>query len=340
MARSAERTAKLSLAALAQNKAALIASDCGVPDLARTLCWRHAEVFLGAQPLSAQEARYALEPVVNLARLLVRDGDGSSAYRVLEDLVHAAKSGGRAEVDGHTVRFENLTATQEDHHQLHRWLWTVLLADGIRALVTAGEWERARAQARQHRGIGTRLLDGRQVEIVGRCLAGDPADAHALLNSSVTAEPWERPVASCLAILCQHQAGKVEQTTLATMVQDYLSLDTPAELDLFRTRVGLAALDLSELDPAHTSAITDRLLTEAAGGRNGYTAREVLAHPTCRERLEPATQRALRTALSSSGLGQGHIPTYLEQDLLHAAEHSATTAQHLLAHRQTADHST
>ncbi|MGW7688777.1 TetR/AcrR family transcriptional regulator [Streptomyces asiaticus] len=168
LARSAEREGKLSLAAAAQNKAALIACDCGMPDLAHTLCWRHAEVYLCAQPLSAQEARHALEPVVNIARLLIRDGDGNGAYHLLDGLVQAARARGRAEVDGHTISFNDLTATDEEHHQLYQWLWTVLLGDGTRALVAAEAWDRARSHARRHRGAGQRLLDGRQVEVLGR----------------------------------------------------------------------------------------------------------------------------------------------------------------------------
>jgi hypothetical protein len=58
--------------AAAHNKAALIASDCGHADLARTLCSDHHNRYVDRQPWTATEARRALEPLINLARLHVR----------------------------------------------------------------------------------------------------------------------------------------------------------------------------------------------------------------------------------------------------------------------------
>ncbi|MET9869037.1 hypothetical protein ABZZ16_23195, partial [Streptomyces sp. NPDC006386] len=49
LAAAAKRDNTVNSATVALNKAALIASDCGMPDLARALCWRHAEVVLGRQ---------------------------------------------------------------------------------------------------------------------------------------------------------------------------------------------------------------------------------------------------------------------------------------------------
>jgi multiple sugar transport system permease protein len=48
------------------SKRPTIASDCGLPDLARSLCHRQADVYLHARPLNAQAARYALEPLVRV----------------------------------------------------------------------------------------------------------------------------------------------------------------------------------------------------------------------------------------------------------------------------------
>jgi len=327
LARSAEQDGKLNLAAVAQNKAALIASDCGMPDLARSLCWRHTEIYLRAQPLSAQEARYALEPVVNIARLLIRDGDGHGAYRLLAELTQAAKAGGEVHLDGRSIRLTDLMASPEDRRQLYRWLWTILLGDGTRALVTVGEWEQARNNARQHRGVGNRLLDGRQIETLARCLGGNPEDARAFLDASDPTEPWERSVAPCLAALCQHRAGGDVYTTTATMVEGYLDLDTAAELVVFRTRLGLSALDLAEPQPAHATAITGRLLWESVRCDNGYVAREVLAHPICRERMGPSEVEILRKAVRSAGLDRGDLPTSLERKLIQAVDRSVRTTE-------------
>ena len=85
-ARRAERGSDLTEASTVHNNAALIASDCGLPELARRRCHRHATSYLRARPLSAQVARLALEPVINLARLDIREGP------LLEDLTTALVS--------------------------------------------------------------------------------------------------------------------------------------------------------------------------------------------------------------------------------------------------------
>lgn len=51
-----------SLRAAALNKAALIASDAGQPDLARELCWRHHRSYTSATQQTAQQARLVLKP--------------------------------------------------------------------------------------------------------------------------------------------------------------------------------------------------------------------------------------------------------------------------------------
>lgn len=54
-------------------------------------------------------------------------------------------------------------ATPEDRHEVRAWLWRVLLADGTRTFTTKGRCDEALAHIKQHRGIGKRMLDGRQV---------------------------------------------------------------------------------------------------------------------------------------------------------------------------------
>jgi len=77
-------------AAHALNKAALVASDGGMPDLARHLCWRHIGAYRSVQrPLTVLEARYMLEPVVNLARLQIRADQGALALQLLEAMYQA-----------------------------------------------------------------------------------------------------------------------------------------------------------------------------------------------------------------------------------------------------------
>ncbi|MEV0396906.1 hypothetical protein [Polymorphospora rubra] len=71
--------------AVAYNRAALIASDCGLHNLATDLCWQHV-ARSPHWPLDAATARLTLEPVVNLARLAIRAGDGDGAHRLLDSL--------------------------------------------------------------------------------------------------------------------------------------------------------------------------------------------------------------------------------------------------------------
>ncbi|MGW5096293.1 hypothetical protein ACWEQM_17365 [Streptomyces nodosus] len=318
-------------ATVALNKAALIASDCGMPDLARALCWRHTEVFLRAQPLSPQEARYALEPLVNLARLRIRDGDGLGAYHLLDSLNRAVRSKTEAVIDGRTMSFQRLTQSSADHQQVCQWLWAVLLGDGIRALVAAEQWDRARAHSEQHRGVGQRLFDGRQVEVLARCLGGQPREALQYLSKSALVEDWEHSVASCLAVLCYTAAGENPIGPGETMVKHYLALDTDRELAVFRTRVGLAVLDLS---PHTRQAEASRHLThEATTSGDGYLARDVLSHPVCRKEMSHDEHRTLSAATVSAGLGQGHIPALLKQALLDATSVSVNVWEHHFTRR-------
>lgn len=62
-----------------------------LPDLARSLCWQQFDVYLRARPLGAQVARYMLEPIFNLARLLIREGNGKGAHQLLNTLYHAVR---------------------------------------------------------------------------------------------------------------------------------------------------------------------------------------------------------------------------------------------------------
>ncbi|MFC5814164.1 hypothetical protein [Nonomuraea harbinensis] len=129
---TSQRTAPdhLTLAAQALNKAALIASDCGIPITARSLCWRHFTAYLPARPLGAREARHALEPLINLARLAIRDNDGTRAYQLLDTLFHAVSTGREADIDGRRVSFESFTRTADDLRTVLQWFWGVFLAEG------------------------------------------------------------------------------------------------------------------------------------------------------------------------------------------------------------------
>jgi hypothetical protein len=327
----------LSLAASAHNKAALIASDCGLPALARALCWRQVEVYLRAQPLDAQAAQFALEPVVNLARLLIRDGDYDAAFRLLDTLFHAVRSRGEVVIDGHQLSFLAFTASADDHRALCQWLWTVLLGDGTRALVAAGRWEDAHSRAEQRGGIGRRLLDGRQVAILVRCVRGDADSARAVLHDSTLSEAWETPVASCLAALCLRFSADPVDAVGDTMVRDYLAVRCSPEFVVFRTRLGLTVLDLlDETDHAHTELVSHLLIDDAVTARNGYAARDILAHEKFAQTLSNVDRQRLSAATLAAGLDLGPLSPELAAELSAATEASEVATAQLLANSSSA----
>ncbi|MFI7707500.1 hypothetical protein [Nonomuraea sp. NPDC049480] len=309
----------LSQAVQAMNKAALIASDCGRPDLARTWCRRQFDLFLRARPLNAKEARYALEPAVNLARLAIRAGDADGAYHLLEDLFHAVADRGNAIIDDTPVSFRDLTTSDTEHRNVVQWLWGVFLAEGARALISAGRWQQAAKHSERHHGVGRRLLDGRQAAIVSRCLAQQPKDAQALLDDSTPSEPWERLVARALDVLCLRACAQPADTKIAAMRQRYLDLEPADELVVFHTRLGLTVLDLAG-GPGQpdTAPIAARLVSDVLTAGDGYAARDLLSYQACRLALTDADEQRLTAAVEAAGLGSDGIPEPLAGDL-HAA---------------------
>ncbi|MER5386371.1 hypothetical protein ABT040_40085 [Streptomyces sp. NPDC002688] len=165
------------------------------------------------------------------------------------------------------------------------------------------------------------LFDGRQVEVLVRCLGGQPSDTLEFLNKSTLVEEWEHSVAAALAVLCYRAADEHPVEPIDNMVQHYLAVDTVPELAVFRSRVGLVLLDLSP--QTRREEALRRLTHEATTHAAGYVARDVLAHPVCREGLSHDERRKLSAAVASAGLGQGHISEPLVQALRDAASVSA-----------------
>jgi hypothetical protein len=322
---------RLPMAATAHNKAALIASDCGLPDLARSLCWRHAGAYLGTRPLPGRAARLALEPIVNLARLQIRGGNGDGAYRMLDTLYQAVRSRTDAHLDGRPVSRRILARSCADHRALCQWLWTVLLADGVRALAGAGHWDRAIAHAERNGGIGRRLLDGRQVAIIAHCLRGDTASALALLSDSAPDEPWEHAVAACLTVLCRTPNRLPADEAVAKIVEHYLRLEPAPGLLVFRTRLGLSLIDLAGgVEHPEAAKVATRLVTEAVKAQDGYAARDLLAHDEFSTKLLDTQKRKLSVIVDDAGLDGGPIPMNLMYDLQTAVNMSETAILRIL----------
>lgn len=311
-------------AAEAQNLAALILSDCGLPELARDLCWQQAEVFLTVRPHDTATAKLALQPLINLARLLVRDGDGTAAYQVLEALFEAIKSGTDTVIDGRKIGLADLV-THDDRREVVQWMWTVLLSDGTRALTRAGRWTEALQHAQQHKGIGGRLLDGRQVAILAHCEAGDYGTALRLLADSLTPTPWEEAVAACMRVLCGRLADLPSDSDIATMMDKYLVLEAAPEHVVFQIRLGLCVIDVAAND-GRTPQVADVVVRAALDSADAYAARDALSHETCLAHTTVDASQALTKMMresglvTPSGLGRGALQGPLLDSLIDSAQ--------------------
>jgi hypothetical protein len=296
------------------NYAALIASDVGLPDLAQDLCWRQHQVFTDAGHLSGPVALMSLMPLVNLSRLLTRDGQGEAAYDLLVRLNHAARQREKTEIDGRTVDLSVLTGTEEEHRAVCQELYVTLLVDGARALARIGRWTQATDAMAQHRGIGNRLLDGRQIKIMALMEQGLDQQARDLIDTTQPTEPWETAVATLLRAHCRPAAAPLPQADLDQAHRAAVSLlaDPDPSFAVFQTRTGLAALEL-DADGPHTNSLFSALTDVAR--LDAYAAREVLDHPTTRALLSPERTSALGSVVAHAGLGAGHLPAAYQQSL-------------------------
>ncbi|WP_433229281.1 hypothetical protein [Actinomadura formosensis] len=309
----------------------MIASDCGMPELAGSLCRQQFELFMCARPLTARTARYALEPLVNLSRLRMRAGNPEAACNQLGKLYRAVRMREAARIDGRELPLGELTGPGDEHRDLCQWLWGVVLADGIRALVAAGRWEQAAAFAQQHRGVGRRLLDGRQAAIVSQALGGDPEAALATLEQSTAPEAWEQAVAACLTMFCLHAAGHPPRATDTTPAEEYLALEPNPGLATFRVRMALTAVCLRGAEePAYGEPIVSRIVSEVLDVEDGYVARDLLRHHDLKGKLTAAQEEHLASTVQSAGLGRGAIPEPLSTEMSAAVEESRRATAEIL----------
>jgi hypothetical protein len=330
-AREAERNSDLAAACVVHNQAALIASDCGLPDLARQWCHRQVNVYLRAHPLGAQVARHALEPLTNLARLYIRQDRGERAFDLMETLYTAVSSRTDAVVDGIEIPAD-LTNSLEGHQEVRRWLWAVLLATGARALAVAGRWQEACARLRDYKGIGRRMLDGRQVAVIAHAASADTDSALALLSDTTPGEPWENAVTACLTILCRSGSYIAD---LDTLLAQYHLLDTSAPgLAAFHTRLGLSFVDaIGTVNDPPARRIASDLIDRATTAQDGYVARDVLAHSSCHDLLTYTQTRELTDLVETCALGRGTLPANLLADLMTAL----ASAEEVMVRRTTGE---
>ncbi len=298
-ARAADRKDDPAAASAVFNLSALLASDVGLPELAREWCHRHAALYLRARPLNGQAAIRALEPLVNLARLHTRNGNGERAITLLESLYTAVHTRADTTIDGLDLPAATLTASPDDHQEARRWLWAVLLASGARALATAGRWQDAHAHLSRYKGIGHRILDGRQVAILAHATSGNTDAALTLLGETHPGEPWENAVTACLTALCHPTPEH-----LISLRQHYDALPYTPDLAVFHTRLALTGIDATA-DIHHPTArhIAADLIRHTTTTPDGYTARELLADERCTALLTDLQTDELTTLITTCALG-------------------------------------
>ncbi|MFE3601286.1 hypothetical protein [Streptomyces sp. NPDC059142] len=321
LAATAADKADQGLASTVYNQAALITSDLGVPELARSMCHQHAAAYLHACPLPGMSAIRALEPVVNLARLQIRAGHPDDGRHHLLALYDAVTTGTAAAFEGITVP-ANLTASA-DRHEVRAWLWRVLLADGTRTLTTTGRWTEALAHIEEHRGIGQRMLDGRQVAVLAALTTGDTATADEVLAHTQPGEAWENAITDCLTVFCRRAAGQPVHHQVQDLVTTYLGRTNELGMTVFNTRLGLTVLDIiaSTEDPA-ARQVVEQLHHRTTATSDGYAARETLAHPLYMALATDQQAQDDHALLRACGLETGTLPVDLS-DQLAAALHTS-----------------
>lgn len=324
-----------SMASTVYNQAALIASDVGAPDTARAMCHQHAAACLHATPLPGTSAIRALEPVVNLARLQLRAGQADDGRQRLLTLFDAVTAGSPAQVEDIAVPAD-LVANADDRREVRAWLWSVLLADGTRALTTAGRWAEALAHVEAHRGVGQRMLDGRQVAVLAALASGNTLGANSLLAHTVPGEAWEGAVTDCLTVLCRRQLGRAWRRSLQNLVTTYLERPDRDDMAVFDTRLGLAVLDVvdSVKDPAARLVVAE-LHRRTMKTTDGYAARESLAHPLFTALATDREAQDCRALLHACALEAGTLPSELGDQLAAALRTSDRVIRSSL-HRESA----
>ncbi|WP_214324751.1 hypothetical protein [Nonomuraea sediminis] len=271
-------------------------------------------------------------PLVNIARLLTREGDGQAAYALLQQLYRAAQLRGAAVIHDHDVDLAPLIQTDDDHRKLCTELWVTLLVDGARALARQGHWSQAADAMAAHRGIGNRLLDGRQIKIMALIEQGLTGEATAMIDSTIPGEPWEHTVAAILRIACRPTTSPPSRQELDHAVRETLALVTQPDplTAVFRARLGLTALDLAaDQPPKDVSSLRAAIIDVASG--DAYAARDALDHHELRSQMTHEQQKQIAAMLAAAGLGAASLPTVHLDTLTAAVQHAEGRLRTLLA---------
>jgi hypothetical protein len=326
LADRAEREANSGEASAVFNQAALLASDVGLPDLAREWCHRHAHLYLDHHPLIGIDAIRALEPLVNLARIHIRAGRGDHALHHLNQLQYAVTNMTAVDIDGISVP-ANLVNCDQDRREVREWLWRVLRADGTRALTTVGHWQEALHHIQQQGGIGQRMMDGRQVAVIAATADADHAGAGELLTTTAPGDPWENAVAACLTALCRPPGCPLREQRRHEMLIRHHQIEFDAATAVFHTRLALSIADADQ----HARPANDALLRDLADhvilAKDAHAARDIVDHDRARSAIRRQRVDALAAVVKASGLDQHDLPT----EATRALSSALATAEKVLA---------
>ncbi|OHV64182.1 hypothetical protein [Pseudofrankia sp. BMG5.36] len=327
----------LTAASQALNLAALVASDCGLPDLAYALCWRHIDAYRHApRPLTVPLAKRMLGPALNLIRLRLRAGQPDDALRLLDLILRAATTGADISLDGRALPLAGLIGTHDEHRELRQSVWRQCLTDGIRAHAMAGRWDQAAEFALHHRGVAGHLLEGRQAMIIAALLAGDSDAARELLTASTITERWERHVAACLTVMCA--APSDAAAAIDAMIVHFLDDNVTPDHIVFRVRLGLTVATLAACtSPDGASAVITRISDDILATGDGHAAHDILTTPMPALALAPRCRESLAELVSAAGLRRGALPPELSGSLDASVSAAlALTDSHLRVPRTTA----
>jgi hypothetical protein len=112
------------------------------------------------------------------------------------------------------------------------------------------------------------------------------------------------------------------------MADSFLALSGEAAEVVFRTRLGLAVLDLAIA--RDQAPLAHAIHADVNRSQDAYAAREILAHPGCASLIPTSAIGALEQLVDASGLAAGTIPArFLEQLTTATAAAEATSPTRL-----------
>ncbi|MBM2623422.1 hypothetical protein JIG36_48800 [Actinoplanes sp. LDG1-06] len=314
-------------AAHALNKAALIASDSGMTGYARDLCLQHIDAYCDlTRPLRISEARFLLEPVLNLARLHLRAHRTSEAIQLLDQMYTAVTHHHDLTVDSRTLPLGRLVGEHHERRQLLEWVWLQLVSEGVRAYALASRWDEAARHADRHKGIGVHLMEGRQAAIIASCMANSFAAANALLAKTTPTQPWEREISACLQLMTTEPDDPRLLRHIKSATIHYTERPATPGYHSYRVRLGLTIATLAHpTQPELANELINRVVEDALDSADGYAARDAHSLRTFNEGISSDQHSRLRRLMTDSGLGVRSLPDTTHHELKKAATEAAAT---------------